>query len=460
MFKKAKILLKNNWKIILILIAAFVIRFYFVDKATTISGDLLVHKEWGERFWSVGAKNFYFDENWYYSKPTQPPLTTLMFAEAFYLYDHRYRIAELHNIIKFPPAAFIIYFGKWGYELMLKMPGILGDILLGGLIYHFILKTTSIRKQALLGMFLYLFNPVTIFLSGIWGQTESLIAFFAIASFFLLTTRYTWLSPVLLFLSLYTKPTWIVLVPLYIICALFLWKKRKLKLKNILIGLFAVVISFIVITKPFSGSNLIPFSKYIIVNNMLPAAKGTIKATTSAFNFHSIIFRLDVNLATDKYLFLSANNLGYFMLFFSYLLSFFYIRKQGVSLGTIAISAFVVGLTATLFLTGMLERYLFIAFPFILMIGVCVNKNLKYFIIFNITLFLNLIWAFFRRRYGEIDHIFTDNGMLLIRIISIINVLILILFIRSNISQNLIKLGLWKKKVNTLTLHLKLRSMM
>jgi Gpi18-like mannosyltransferase len=445
MIKKVKSFVGNNWLILLLLLTAFLVRLYFVDKAVILSGDLLVHKEWGERFWIIGAKNFYFDENWYYSKPTQPPFTSLIFAGAYYLYDHRYRLAELHNIIKFPPAAFIIYFGKWGYELMLKTPGILGDIFIGGLIYVFIIKMTSNRRRAVLGMSLYIFNPVSIFISGVWGQTESLIAFFALLSFYLLTDKYIWLSPLFMFLSIYTKPTWIVFLPLYIFCLIFVWKNKKVKLRNIIFGIILSLLALIIVTKPFSGSNIISFIKYTTLNNMLPAAKGTIKATTSAFNFNSIFFRLDVNLATDKYLVLPANNLGYIILTYLYLVMSFFINKNGVNPKTILISGFIIGSGATIFLTGMLERYLFIGFPFLLIIGLCETKYLKYFIIFNITLFLNLIWAFFRRSHGEVDHVFTDHGMLLIRIISIINVLIFILFVRSNISKNLLKLGLWKK---------------
>ena len=438
-------LLKKEWKIFVLIAVSLLVRIYFVDKFVDISGDLLVHKEWGERYWQIGPRNFYFDEDWYYSKPTQPPITSLIFANAYYLYDHRYRLAELHNIIKFPPAPFIIYFGDWGYEMMLKMPGILGDILLGGLIYKYIFKITGRKRSALFGIGLYLFNPVTIFLSGVWGQTESLIAFFGLLSFYLLTTKYIWMSPFFMFLSLYTKPTWAVFIPLYVFCLIFLWIKKKLKPRDLFFGITLTALALIIVTKPFSGNNIISFTKYITLNNMLPAAKGTIKATSSAFNFHSIIFDLDVNLSSDPYLFMPANYLGYFILAYIYLMVFSYLRKKGLDLKTITVSGGVVGFGSALFLTGMLERYLFLGFPFIAVLAMSDKKLFKYFVIFTATLFSNLIWAFYRRRFGKIDHLFTDYGLFLVRVISFINVLTYVLFVRSNIGKNLLKLRLWKK---------------
>jgi len=73
------------------------------------------------------------------------------------------------------------------------------------------------------------------------------------------------------------------------------------------------------------------------------------------------------------------------------------------------------------------------------------KKLFKYFVIFTATLFSNLIWAFYRRRFGKIDHLFTDYGLFLVRVISFINVLTYVLFVRSNIGKNLLKLRLWKK---------------
>ena len=188
---------------------------------------------------------------------------------------------------------------------------------------------------------------------------------------------------------------------------------------------------------------------------MLPAAKGTIKATSSAFNFHSIIFDLDVNLSSDRYFILPANYLGYFVLGYIYLIVFSYIWNKGLDMKTVTVSGSIVGFGSTFFLTGMLERYLFLGFPFIAVLAVSDKKLFKYYAIFTVTLFSNLIWAFYRRRYGKIDHLFTDYGLLIVRIISFINVLTFVLFVRSNIEKNLLKLRLWKKKPAVLTNRLK-----
>src|SRR5512141_127781 len=103
---------KLNISIFFILLAGLLIRTYFVNKV--VVGDLLNYVEWGHRFAETGGKNFYFSEGWYYSVPVYPPVSILTFAAMDVLNQHRYVLAQLHNVIKFPPAVFIVYFYEWG----------------------------------------------------------------------------------------------------------------------------------------------------------------------------------------------------------------------------------------------------------------------------------------------------------------------------------------------------------
>lgn len=157
-----------------VLSLAFLLRISLISRWVT--GDVLVQMEWGQKFWKYGPRNFYFNKDWYYSFPTQPPITSLIVGGAFWLFDHKYVLAQIHNSTKLVPAAFITYFydmeepvNKKGYILLLKLPAILADLALGVLVFRVILDLTRRRGSAVLGSLLYLFNPVTVFLSGGWG---------------------------------------------------------------------------------------------------------------------------------------------------------------------------------------------------------------------------------------------------------------------------------------------------
>jgi len=46
-------------------------------------------------------------------------------------------------------------------------------------------------------------------------------------------------------------------------------------------------------------------------------------------------------------------------------------------------------------------------------------KSFVYGLVINIVVFLNVIWAFFRRSSDEIGHVFTDNNFLIIKLLSV-----------------------------------------
>src|SRR3989344_8195201 len=121
--------LQQHRVIIVLLFAALIVRFYFLDKFTNVSGDLLLYADWGKMYWEYTSRNFYFVKDWYYAPPNYPPLVNLYYAYAYKAFDYKYLFAQLHNIIRFPPADFIIYYYKWGYFINLKILAIVCDLL-------------------------------------------------------------------------------------------------------------------------------------------------------------------------------------------------------------------------------------------------------------------------------------------------------------------------------------------
>lgn len=408
-----KELIKKYKKVILLfllLLAGFILRIYFVEKV--IVGDLLAYVEWGKGILTSGFADHYTRGGWYITPPVYAPFSQIIFAGLYWLFDHKYVLAQLHNVIKIPPSIFIVYFYKYGDILVMKLPGILCDLGLSIVIYKIILELTNDFKRAILGLILFLFNPVTIFMSGAWGQTDSVVALLGLSSFLALNSRNALLSIPLLFLSLYFKPSWGVFLPFY----LYLLYIRKPHLSSIIKGLIIALLLFLVTTIPFANGNLISFSKYLF-KERLPLPSGA-KASISAFNFQTIFFKIDRDFGSAKLLGITANTIGTAFYVLINLFTFYVVHKQKNKTTGLIIGLFMIGIGGFLFMSTMLERYFFPAFAPLIILMVVKPKLLIGLVIMNIILFANLIWSFYRRGSDEIDHPFTNNNFLLIRVLS------------------------------------------
>jgi len=436
--------------IIFFLTLGFLVRTLFVKEG--LNTDITVFAEWGEGFWERGAKNFYSKEGWYYTFPAYPPPSNLIFAFLSYLNEHRYILAQIHNTVKVIPADFIIFFGKtvpldplnqnYGYYLLLKLLPILSDLGISLLVYKIIFDITKHKVKSLLGFLLYLFNPVTVFLSGVWGQTDSFVSLFGFLAFVLIYYKKIYLSLPFFFLSLYLKPAWAIFIPIY----LWILYLSKPKISHILTGGFLTLMIYLVTTTPFSNGNLIDFTKTMVFGYVSPFSKGTAKASISAFNFYTIFFKIDRDLATKTIMGIPLNHIGIIIYTLINFFTFSYIKKEKNKLLAIVLGIFSVGLGSYLFLTNMLERYFFSAFAPLVILGATNSKFLKSLLIVNLILFANLIWAFYRRSSNEIDHPFTNYNFLLIRVLSLFLVIVYL--------QTLKKFGVLSLKVSKTPFHI------
>lgn len=413
------------------LFVGFLLRLFFVDKFTEVSGDLLLYADWGEKFWQYGGKSFYFIKDWYYAPPNYPPIISLIYAFSYWLFDHKYVLAQIHNVIKIYPSEFIEYFYKNGYYLLLKLPAIFADLSLSLIIYKLIYRYTNNFRKSFLGLSLYLFNPVTILLSSIWGQTDSLVSLFALLSFLLLIEGKYSISIVLYFISLYTKPNWIYLAPLYI----FIFFRKRFKVKDVILGAIIVAVILLFATLPFSN-DVLGFNYWLFQERILKTAILAQKVSINAFNFYAVFFRIDITSDSSKILGITFKTLSYFLYGLVIFASTFYLRKKKFTKNDLLVSIFILGFGSYLFLTNMLERYFFAAFVPLIVIALIYPKNFKYFILINIAVFANIVFAFFRRKYGFVADFFYANNYLWVRIFSLINLVSWILIIRS----------LWTKK--------------
>ena len=398
------------------MIIGFLVRAYFIDKV--VVGDLMNYAEWGQEIFVRGTNNYYYSDKWYYSTPVYPPISIFTFAGAYWLNEHRYILAQLHNITKIPPADFIIYFYQNGYIFLLKLLPIICDLLLSVLVYKLIFKLTKSYKKSFLGLIFFVLNPISIFISGAWGQTDSIVGILGIYSFLLLLDKKIAFSIPLLFTSLYFKPSWAIFVPFY----LFLVYKTKPNFKHFVLGSLAALTIFVVTTAPFSDTNVFAYG-WKLFREKYPLPIGIDgKASISAFNFQTIFLRLDIDYSHEKIMGVRSSFLGtIFYLIINYL-AFKNFNKQKNKLFGMLSGIFMIGFGSFLFMATMLERYFFPAFvPMTVIMFSGINVFLEI-VLINLILAANIIYSFYRRGSDEIAHPFIDNNFLLIRVLSLVQV--------------------------------------
>ncbi len=392
-----------------IILLGLVARIYFVPLGRR--GDIKDYAEWGAKFWEYGPRNFYFDDSKLFTTaPNYPPLGTLVFAGSYWLYDHRYFLAQLHNLIKIPPAFFIVYFYEQGYYLLLKLPSILADLGVGVIIYKVVRDLTKSRVKGLVGMGAYALNPVSVFLSGVWGQTDGLVAFWGLLAFILLAKNKIFYSLIAFWVGIFLKPSWMVLAPLF----LFTLIVKRPAWWRVASGMAVSAGIFFLSLYPFASGRVIDFTRRFLTEKFSFAAAGAARASNSAFNFNTIFQQIDRD---------PPNIIGPAIFAMIYLGTFWFLVKRKASMTAMVASIFMVGLGGFLFYQSMLERYFFPAFAGMMILLVTERNILGRMILINLTLFANMIWSFYRRGSDELDHLFTNYNFFLIRALSAVNVI-------------------------------------
>ena len=410
---------KNKFSLLIILfiIVGLCVRVFLIDKV--VVGDLMNYAEWGQRLAESGPKDFYFSKGWYYSIPVYPPVSMWVFSGLFWVSEHKFVLAQMHNLIKFPPSVFIIYFYKWSYIFLLKLLPIIADLGISIVVYKLIFEITKNKRKAVFGLLFYLLNPITIFLSGAWGQTDSVVAILGLVSFLLLINKKVWVSIPLLFLSIYFKPSWAILGPFYLFCLYIV----KPKIREIVAGFAITLFLFIITTAPFSDNNVFIYG-WKLFKERYPLPVGIDgKASISAFNFQTIFFKIDISYSHEKMLGVSSGIWGMVFYIFSNILAMINLRRQKDKLLGVISGIFIVGMGSFVFMATMLERYFFPALAPLIILIFTYPKILLLGILTNIIFIANILYSFYRRGSDEIAHPFTNYNFALIRVLSIIQVI-------------------------------------
>ena len=338
-----------------ILLIAFLLRvaFFFV----TWHPDLNNHVDWGIRFWEYGPEKFYKANVWSFTWPNQPPGTIYMFAGIRKLFEWVFSFFWFLNInIPVFPSNVMLFFEKNLYQALLKFPAILADLGIAYLIYK-LLKSKK-EKVAIAGALIFLANPVIWYNSTIWGQTDSIINFFALLSVYLLLNKKLPLALVALAVSLYIKVSLAILVPVILVFAL----RQRHSLKSWILGVLAALSVFILPSLPFIvDKNPFVWIYEIYKDKVLTQQLHVI--TANAFNLWAAI--AGIHERPDSTLLgpLPYRTWGNILFGASFIPAIYLVFKKQ-TLNTLVWACALVSFSSFMLATNMHERYIYPLFPY------------------------------------------------------------------------------------------------
>jgi len=355
-------------KVILLIIFAFILRLGISLLAE--HGDVINYYYWSKDIFLHGLSGFYEREVPNAMHPNYPPITSYLFWGTAALQGLIWKIAWFINL-KIPsfPSNFIFWWeSAKGWYFINKLPAILADLGIIYLLYSFVKKLKN-EKVGFWAAAVFAFNPVFFYNSSLWGQTESICAFFMLLAFYFLTFGKSVSAIVSYLLSLLTKPSMYFALPVF----LFYWLK-KTKLRKILISLLILIVITFVLHIPFHPQGTITWMVDFYQNIL----KGPLNyLVANSFNLWGLLFGFDNRPDTVKFLGLPAYFIAYalFIVFLIWLIAFLYKNKSKEGLTALFAGA-LLSFAAFLFLPRMHERYFYPVLVLLIPV-VALNKKLR-----------------------------------------------------------------------------------
>jgi Gpi18-like mannosyltransferase len=398
--------------------------------------DLMVNTAWGEWIYKNGPLGFYQVQGWIYSSPTQPPLISLLYGFNLYLYERlQWLFTNIGVIIatyRLIPTKMMWFFDftKWfgmvlysesalrmGALVSMKLIAILADMLIATVIY-FLIRNKD-QQKALIWSAIYLFSPFSWYLSALWGQYDQLSFLFLVLAFIAILYKRHLLAPILLVFSFEFKPTSLIFVPFFA----WLYLKQKPGWKNILMTAVICLLLTILSIKFFTNDNILVF----IQNELIPKIffKSEFRVSTNSFNFWRILTGDQALNQNTLFFWIPAKIWGWGVFI---LLNFCVLKSSKKNnLETIFQGLSIIGIGSWLFLTNMLDRYVFAGITALLIWSALEYKLFKYWLILSLIFWLNLFnhW-WFPTNLAWLRQILSWQDDLITRLLSLIFVLIYI----------------------------------
>ncbi len=130
------------------------------------------------------------------------------------------------------------------YNLAIKIPVIIANIMLAYLVRDILLKQGANAKSSRKAWLFLLFNPFLLYFTTAWGQFDSLVALLTLAALVLLHEQRLITSAILLALAIALKPT---PMPVVLAAVVFLWEAPWRRLARYLIAFSISMLAFCVL---------------------------------------------------------------------------------------------------------------------------------------------------------------------------------------------------------------------
>lgn len=238
--------------IIIIAVAAFIIRLIFGAIYKGHETDMGCFIGWSDAIYQNGIGKFYTLDMFHDYPPG-------------YMYV-LYVIGALKKLFGLHDGAALY--------MLVKMPAILCDIAGGLIIYKIAEKKLSTNVSTVIAA-LYMFNPATIVNSSLWGQVDSVYTVLILLMIYLITEKKLYISYAVFAACIFIKPQALIFTPVVLYAfveEVFLggFSKEKL-LKHLASGAAAIVV-MIIVALPFGFGEVV----------------GQYKATLESYPYHTV----------------------------------------------------------------------------------------------------------------------------------------------------------------------------
>ncbi|HEY9899371.1 MAG TPA: phospholipid carrier-dependent glycosyltransferase [Pantanalinema sp.] len=342
--------------------------------------DMDTFMAWSRRLVEVGVPNFYAPD--YFCD--YPP-------------GYLYVLSGLGHLYHLFDPSWAHYGRGLGLSALLKAPAVLADVASAYVIFLILRGRVTIRS-AYHGALVYAFNPLVLFVSGIWGQIDSVLTLAMLAAVWLLLRNRFVTAAATAVLGVMLKPQGLFLAPFFVLSQWFrrawwVWPAAAL-------AGFALVWA---LTFPFHAGGAPVVGPFAFLFEKMMATAGTYTSSTiNAFNIWAPT-SLDngVLMWGDRYsdsrtIFgLTHRALGLvFVGILSAWMGVYLYRKRHAGLAPLMLASSLLLLGFFLFPTRMHERYMFPAIAFLTLAASANRHLIPNMWAFTATATLNVLYVY------------------------------------------------------------------
>lgn len=329
----------GHFTVPLLFLLSLVLRIILAGRYKGFGADIACFSAWADRMVTVGPSHFYSKD--FFSD--YPPL---------YLYL-LYGIGFLKKVLSLEPYSPV-------HLVLLKLPAILSDLCIGYHLYRTCNKLVGLRSSICLTS-IYLFQPVVLLNSCLWGQMDSLYVFVLLLVCHFLECQNLLPAMLLFGLGVLLKPQILIFTPILILGVIqFVFRgsfSLRMLMKACSYGLLTII-AMLLLAFPFGLDQV--SSQYLDTLNSYPYA------SVNAYNFWAGV-GLNWHPQTTVFMSMEAKTWGFVFIVLAASLSI----VLGLRLGNLhqkhaVMGAFLI-ITMFTYSVRMHERYLFPAIPLLIL---------------------------------------------------------------------------------------------